>query len=78
MRELARRVNPRIRSDWQLILGYEIWKERLQIRAKGRERGLDDDQKGLHLRAKGNEGIRFLLLFWLHLGFGMLFLVSVP
>ena len=70
MRQLARRVNPRIRSDWPLILGYEIWKERLKIRAKGR--GLDDDQKGLHLRAKGNEGIRFLLLFWLHLDFGML------
>lgn len=37
MRELARRVNPRIRSDRLLISGYEIWKERLQIRAKGRD-----------------------------------------
>lgn len=39
MKELARRVSPRIRSDGLLllILGYEIWEERLQIRAKGRE-----------------------------------------
>lgn len=68
MRELARRVNPRIRSDRRLILGCQIWKERLEIRAEGKEVWMMMKRFGFKGKRQCGDQISFALLaafgFW--------------